>query len=511
MNSTCGPRPFLAASGETSNPNLVWFDRTDYGVISTGGFTIYIRNSNGDTRTIGKGFDLATHFSIPQSDFFPNTMNWVQIETDAACGHTGYSNAISYSYTSPVGGGHCLPSMTGGRFAFSGSGSKLKASAISTCGAGTQYNVYFLATGDDSIVTLNGSTPTTIPNKLLSSLPCGSGEGTYWVARVVDYFPVEESPRIVVNGSSCGGSVNVLGTSPPSLPGQPSMNLQYVHWDHLGSTRMMTDENGISIAAFKYYPFGMEAESSGGDEVRQRFTGHERDSGVGLDYMMARSCRMLLGRFLSPDEYDGSVARTLPQSWNRYSYVSNTPVNAIDRTGYAAEFIRALCATNGTCDAPGGPGDGDSVGGDLRDGGRSYAGGMSTADTQPTATPDGIIPIGYVVLTNCKHCDEPYNLYVEVTYQLIADGHPVNAPGYEMQEKTAGVKIEAGERSTMQPTNWQSIGPTIENGRQVVTDAKGTVQGLTVWGLLLQEIHFQWYAGSRGCRKEWERDQFWHE
>jgi RHS repeat-associated protein len=115
------------------------------------------------------------------------------------------------------------------------------------------------------------------------------------------------------------------------------MNVQYVHWDHLGSTRMVTDEHGISIASFKYYPFGYEAEFAGGSELRQRFTGHERDDGVGLDYMMARSCRMSLGRFLEPDPYDESMRPALPQSWNRYSYVLNNPISATDPEGYVED------------------------------------------------------------------------------------------------------------------------------------------------------------------------------
>jgi len=71
---------------------------------------------------------------------------------------------------------------------------------------------------------------------------------------------------VLMNGTSCGGGGDGATTYATSTPGQPGMNARYVHWDHLGSTRMMTDENGVSLAAFKYYPFGMEAESSGGDE-----------------------------------------------------------------------------------------------------------------------------------------------------------------------------------------------------------------------------------------------------
>jgi len=84
---------------------------------------------------------------------------------------------------------------------------------------------------------------------------------------------------------------------------------------------------------------------TGSDELRQKFTGHERDDRVGLDYMMARSCRMALGRFLEPDPYDGSARLELPQSWNRYAYVMNDPVNARDPDGYQEQEIMSNNST----------------------------------------------------------------------------------------------------------------------------------------------------------------------
>ena len=45
------------------------------------------------------------------------------------------------------------------------------------------------------------------------------------------------------------------GTSPP--PASPC-NTCYLTWDHLGSTRMVTDAYGNSVARHDYYPFGAE-------------------------------------------------------------------------------------------------------------------------------------------------------------------------------------------------------------------------------------------------------------
>src|SRR4029077_1841366 len=42
------------------------------------------------------------------------------------------------------------------------------------------------------------------------------------------------------------------------------------------------------------------------------------------------------GRFTSVDPMMGSAGVTGPQSWNRYSYVSNNPINSTDPTGMMA-------------------------------------------------------------------------------------------------------------------------------------------------------------------------------
>jgi RHS repeat-associated protein len=68
-----------------------------------------------------------------------------------------------------------------------------------------------------------------------------------------------------------------------------------------------------------------------------KFTGHERDlasaggAGDDLDYMHARHCSPLVGRFLGVDPDLGNSAQ--PQSWNRYVYVMNNPLKYLDPLG----------------------------------------------------------------------------------------------------------------------------------------------------------------------------------
>ena len=112
----------------------------------------------------------------------------------------------------------------------------------------------------------------------------------------------------------------------------PTVNAQFYSWDHLGSTRLLTDEAGYEIGHWKYYPFGQEAENNG-TSPRHKFTGHERDAEVGLDYMRFRSYGPSLARFLSPDLSRRDTNPVDPQTWNLYTYVRNSPLNLVDPNG----------------------------------------------------------------------------------------------------------------------------------------------------------------------------------
>jgi len=80
----------------------------------------------------------------------------------------------------------------------------------------------------------------------------------------------------------------------------------YIATDHLGSTRMVTDQNANVVGRHDYLPFGEEiAANTGGrsglfgtqDFVNQKFTGQERDAETGLDFFQARYYSAALGRF----------------------------------------------------------------------------------------------------------------------------------------------------------------------------------------------------------------------
>jgi RHS repeat-associated protein len=66
---------------------------------------------------------------------------------------------------------------------------------------------------------------------------------------------------------------------------------------------------------------------------REKYATYTRDSLTGFDYAMNRYYSSQWGRFLSPDPAMSSVRMKNPQSWNRYAYAVDDPVNRSDPSG----------------------------------------------------------------------------------------------------------------------------------------------------------------------------------
>ncbi len=79
---------------------------------------------------------------------------------------------------------------------------------------------------------------------------------------------------------------------------------------------------------YAYFPYG-EPRVGAGDH----FATYQRDATTGFDYALNRYYSNVAGRFLTPDPYRGSARRSNPQSWNRYEYAGDDPVNFNDPTG----------------------------------------------------------------------------------------------------------------------------------------------------------------------------------
>ena len=126
---------------------------------------------------------------------------------------------------------------------------------------------------------------------------------------------------------------------------------RYYHYNHIGSTTVITDADGDLLYSFTYGTYGeltgiydadgqkMAGEAADQRSIREtlqaetlRFLYNGRygvETGAdGLYYMRARYYNPQIKRFINRDIIDGSI--TDSQSLNKYSYVQGNPVNLID-------------------------------------------------------------------------------------------------------------------------------------------------------------------------------------
>jgi len=142
---------------------------------------------------------------------------------------------------------------------------------------------------------------------------------------------------------------------------QHSSTIQYLLKDHLGSIDQIVDQNGTVVSAGggtlrqsqSFDVWGLRRSAvdwtaftatalAGFDHsvTGKGFTGHEMLDEVGIIHMNGRIYDPKLGRFLQADPQIQFPDAT--QSYNRYSYLLNNPLNDIDPTGYGNFFGHTL-------------------------------------------------------------------------------------------------------------------------------------------------------------------------
>jgi len=123
----------------------------------------------------------------------------------------------------------------------------------------------------------------------------------------------------------------------------PDGELSFHIDDPLGTRRAQANSSGMLDAVYQSLPFGdgySWNSTLGYDPTENHFTGKERDTESGNDYMFARYYNSATGRFLSPDwsakEEPVPYAKLdNPQSLNLYAYVRNNPLAKADPDGHA--------------------------------------------------------------------------------------------------------------------------------------------------------------------------------
>jgi RHS repeat-associated protein len=109
--------------------------------------------------------------------------------------------------------------------------------------------------------------------------------------------------------------------------------LSYLLSDHIGSSSVTTDANGVKTASALYKAFGETRFSSGNLGTDYKFTGQREEASLGIYFFNARWFDPSLGRFTSPDSIVPTSTQGT-QAWDRYAFVNNNPVRYTDPTGH---------------------------------------------------------------------------------------------------------------------------------------------------------------------------------
>jgi RHS repeat-associated protein len=134
--------------------------------------------------------------------------------------------------------------------------------------------------------------------------------------------------------------------------------ISFLHRDHLATVKMVTKMAGAVTERTGYAVFG---EPKPPRSLPKGFIGERTDVETGMLYLNARYYDPALGRFVSPDDWDPTLAGV---GTNRYAYAGNDPVNERDPNGHTfGDFLSSL------------------FGGSLAPGGRT-ASAMAAAKTE---------------------------------------------------------------------------------------------------------------------------------
>lgn len=195
-----------------------------------------------------------------------------------------------------------------------------------------------------------------------SSTPLTQG---LWQETAV-YDGLGQRVRVLSDGAAENLIYDAFGRMIAEYGGQTSGagGLEYVMMDHQGSTRVVMNGAGSVMARHDYQPFGEEVGMNVGmrsgeqrysftDGTKERYAGMAQDSASGLDHTWWRKYESSAGRWTSPDLYNGSMNPGDSQSFNRYSYVSNDPVNLVDPSGLLQNpdymcYFYGLCNSGGS-------------------------------------------------------------------------------------------------------------------------------------------------------------------
>jgi RHS repeat-associated protein len=102
-------------------------------------------------------------------------------------------------------------------------------------------------------------------------------------------------------------------------------------YDGLGTTKALTDSNGVVTDRYIYDAYGNILSSTRTTLNSYLYTGEQFDKNLGQYYLRDRYYSQGVGRFSRVDTFEGNIYN--PLSLNKYLYTHGNPVNGIDPSG----------------------------------------------------------------------------------------------------------------------------------------------------------------------------------
>ena len=326
--------------GSSATDTGLWKVNYEYGELQTNGSVDTTKN-NGN---IGK-----QTLTIPGTDFVQGykydplsrlteakettgtTQNWIQL-----FGYDVYGNRTSFSQTIGATTVNTTPSINASTNRFNtGQGFSYDANGNITQDVDpiTAHTRAFTFNGDNKQTQVKDVTD----NNHVVGTYYYDGEGR----RVKKVTDTETTVFVYSSGKLVAEYSTQLSTSP---------SVNYTTADHLGSPRILTDEFAQVKSRRDFMPFGQELGANvggrttalkygSGDNVRQKFTGYQKDTETNLDFGEARMYENCLGRFTAIDPFLASGSPEVPQSFNRFVYSLNSPLQFSDPTGMVPEWV----------------------------------------------------------------------------------------------------------------------------------------------------------------------------
>ena len=179
---------------------------------------------------------------------------------------------------------------------------------------------------------------------------------TVYLANFEEVIPASGSAFNLVQRTDVSATVRQIRTR--TTGGSIATRFEYVYRDHLGSVDVVTNSSGSKLEKkLSFDPFGGRREETWGSDIlavsmatiiakederyARGFTDHEMLNRTGFVHMNGRVYDPRLGRFVSPDPI--VQFPTFSQSYNRYSYVLNSPLSYTDPSGFKSTGVGSKC------------------------------------------------------------------------------------------------------------------------------------------------------------------------